>query len=289
VTTHEEEVVDPFAIFDSPEGFIGNDNPGALNAAVDSALNSDEQFPDVPDAQDTHVTLPGGILIDGELITFAEVKELTGEDEEEIARALKNGNPQRFVDVLTRQSVVRIGDQKPDRKLLKRLLTGDRDMILLQTARVTFGETHEFEGIICPGCNESVDIEFELNEIPVRKVENATDTFKVNLRSGVAEVRFPVVSDYDKASENTSLTTKERDTLLLSQVVKSIDNIPVNGQKQPVLEMGVKDRKAILDYITNHMPGPRYDEIKITHEECGTEVPLPVGIFDLFQELVYSG
>lgn len=275
---------DEWDLFDNPENFTGSDSPESLNSAITAALKED--FPEAIEASDTYVNLPGGIMIDGDLIRSAEVKELTGEDEEEIARAVKNGNANRFVEVLTRQALIRLGDEKPDKKLIKQLLTGDRDTILLQVARVTFGEVHEFTDIICPGCQKSLDIEFELKEIPIREKENATGVFEVKLRKGVAEVKFPVVGDYEIASENTSLTVKERDTVLLSRIVKTINGVAVLNKKEPVLKLGVKDRKAILDYVSENMPGPRYDKVEITHDECGAEVPLPIGVFDLFQELV---
>lgn len=288
-TSEQSDLFTEYGFDETNTERIGSNNLVALNASAEAILTDDEdKLPEIPEKEDNYVKLPGGIWIDGELIVDAEVKELTGEDEEEIAKAMKNGNPVRFVEVLTRQGVVSIGGQKPDRKLLKRLLTGDRDAILLHVARVTFGETHEIEGLVCPGCDEKIDIEFELKEIPIRQAEDPEQkTFNIKLRNGTdAVVRFPIVSDYDRISENRELTTKEQDTILLSQVVQRIGDKEVKNQSAPVRALGIKDRKTILEHIAKTMPGPRYDEITFTHEECGVEVPLPIGVFDLFQDLV---
>ncbi|MBK6019636.1 hypothetical protein, partial [Streptomyces sp. MBT53] len=83
--------------------------PETVNAQVQKALGeSIGNIPSVPEPSDSHVTLPGGIYWDGDLLRHAEVREMTGDDEEELARV--KGSLARWVSVLLERCVVRIGD-----------------------------------------------------------------------------------------------------------------------------------------------------------------------------------
>ena len=80
-----------------------------INALTKKVLTSMNSAPVIDDLPDTSVTLPAGAVIDGKVYTTAEVRELTGEDEEALAKARMTGNGAKFVSVLLQRGTVSIG------------------------------------------------------------------------------------------------------------------------------------------------------------------------------------
>jgi hypothetical protein len=58
--------------------------------------------------------------------------------------------------------------------------------------------------------------------------------------------------------------------------------MPVVGQSQ-VRNLGIKDRRDILEEIAKRNPGPQLSEIKKACDTCGLEVELPLTLADLFR------
>src|SRR5215467_8524235 len=88
------------------------ENPEKANAEI-AALLDDTKKPDIPmidlPAGDV-IDLPGGLIKGGKVIRSVRVKELTGEDEESIAKASLSGKIHPFIDRLIRCGVVQVGD-----------------------------------------------------------------------------------------------------------------------------------------------------------------------------------
>lgn len=284
----------PFDPFDGLE--IEPVDHGQMNAATDAVLSDDAEFPDIDPPADTFVDLPGGLFLEkdgvGVLVTTAEVRELTGEDEEIIAKAAKSRNLLSYVRALLRQGLVRLGADEITDSVLDKLLMGDRDAILVGISRATFGEKLEYKEFRCPFCEENIDVEYELDDIPIRELKDRNQRrHEVPLRNGrTATVRMPNLADETKIYADPNLTGPERDTLFLANVVLSIskegeETLHVQGKKELVKQLAIRDRKALLEYIGKTMPGPRYDEVKFVHEDCGNEVHLPVTVDALFPEL----
>lgn len=233
---------------------------------------------------DTTVVLPGGLLVGEELLTIAEVRELTGEDEEALAKS--GGNLYKFLATILERGVVKVGDKAASPTVLRNLLIGDRDALLLGVRRATFGNDVEVPEYSCPSCGELVgDISISLTDIPVKTLDDPlVRSFEVPLRKGVAVVNLPNGGDQQALFQNEKLTAAEQNTLLLSRVVES-----VNGKKIVTLkearDLGVVDRKSILDALAKKQPGPQYDEVKFDHEACGEEVTVALTVMDLFRGL----
>jgi hypothetical protein len=166
---------------------VASDNPELANKIIEKVLAGDSvteaaalygvAFTDLPD---THVELPGGFLdSDGTLVRTAEVRELTGFDEEALAKA---ATPAKVMHLLLQRGVVKVGDQKPDQSTFNSLLAGDRDMLLLAIRKATYGPDIDFT-VICPECGETVDLNIDLNDVEVKTLSEASDRyFDVDLR-----------------------------------------------------------------------------------------------------------
>lgn len=276
-------------------------DPEAAKAALDSiqdALASPMPVADLP--PDDTVVLPGGLVHKDGLIRHVTVRELNGEDEEALAKAIQHPNQYRFVDQLLRCGVDRVGDltHEESLKVLGGMLVGDREEILLGIRAATYGETVEVFNWICPECGGKVDeLGFSVKEDIKRDklVDPASESeFTIKLR-GEASARVRLVTgDVQLAVyEMTDLTTPQRNDIVLSKCVETYTDrrgmehlIP--GFPSMVRKMSTADRQTILREITKRQPGPRYNDIRFEHDGCGKEVSLALGITDFFRDLLIA-
>ena len=262
------------------------DNPNLANQIVDEALGRVEKEAAKPRVKidtppDTMVELCAGIQdpFNG-LITNAEVRELNGADEEAIAKAADTGKA--LLTILER-ATVKLGGKPADSETLDMMLSGDRELLLLTIRRVTFGDEITFEGNLCSKCTDTQKITVDLNkDVPLRKLEGDR-TFTVKGKSGVFELMLPNGSVQKQLVNSANKTTAELDTLVLKGCVKSINGNPVIDADS-VRQLPIKDRRDILKAISDRNPGPQLNDVTKSCPNCGSEVPLPLTLADLFQE-----
>jgi hypothetical protein len=274
-------------------------NPGEANAAIAAVLSavqgSEVAKPEIVLPAGGSFRLPGGYVLAGDYASVrydAEVRELTGADEEIITKA-RNSGIGKFVTALLQCGTVSVGDSNADPAVLSNLLLGDRDMLLLEIRRATYGDEIVWDQFSCPFCGEEFRLSVTLDEIPIRTLDDPSQrVFEVSLRRGrKAFVRLPVGSDQEAILAIAERANEsEQNTLLLSRCVISI--VEADGTENAVTQntefaraLGIVDRKTILDAIEERQPGPQYNDIKFTHEACGKEVPLFISAGDLFQGL----
>lgn len=279
------------------QGFVNPmENPAMANAQIAAALGEGPVAkPEIALPASGGVTLPGGLVLgmDYNNVRYdAEVRELTGADEETITKARQTGIG-KFISALLACGTVSVGDQKASPALLANMLLGDRDMLLLEIRRATYGDTIEWDQFSCPFCGEEFHLSVGLDEIPVRRLENSGDrSYTLDLRKGrKVRVRLPVGSDQEAILAVAERTVaSEQNTLLLSRVLISVieadgTETAVSGNPDFARSLGIVDRKTILDSIDERQPGPQYNDVKFTHDACGKEVPLFISAGDLFQGL----
>jgi len=271
------------------------EDPEGVNRAVQRALADANPVPDPVPPPATMVELPGGLLHAGNLICTAEVRELTGEHEEALARAAqgKPGNLLYFMNTLLECGVVRFGTEDPNdtRKLLKDTLVGDRDALIIGIRRATYGNDLEMEQWQCPECEQLSDLMLPLDELPVKKLDDPVQQhFTVPLRFGrSAEVRLATGADQLAVFDNSSLNAAERDTILLGKCLVALSGADgvrnvVTGLSNAVSrQLGVKDRHDILRELRERQPGPEF-KMTMTHDACGKETEVSIGLGDLFRD-----
>jgi len=274
-------------------------NPGAAQAALDDVKSAAKSpLPTAEFPPDDMVKLPAGYLHEGELIRRVTVRELTGEDEEALARAIQNPNPYHFLDVLVSCGVERLGTLSREASLaiLPDLLVGDRDEIILGIRRVTYGDTVEVFNWLCPDCGRRIDkIEFSLtDDVERTTMQNPADEsrFEVKLRNNAsAIVNLCTARVLAATYEVDGLTLPQRNDIMLSKCVELWTDSKgqrhlIPGFPSMVRQMSTVTRQTILRELSKRQPGPRYNEIRFKHEECGSEVTLALGIADLFRDLL---
>jgi hypothetical protein len=274
---------------DDNEGFVSPfDNPTAM-AAMEQILADDpanEPKPEIDAPADGYVQLAYGVTVDEKLVTEVEVRELTGEDEERLAKAKTSSDPTKFYNTILESGTVSVGGKDPE-DVLPNMLVGDREALFLGIRKATYGPDVEMGDIYCAECDEEFEGSVSVDDVPVRPLKGET-TFGVPLRKGgKATVRLPVGADQIAAVQG-DMTESERNSTLLKRCVITLpqggEDMPVAGFPSLVLNLGIADRKRILDEIHKRQPGPRYDEVVIEHE-CGNRIPVLLGMGALFPGL----
>lgn len=282
------------------EGFV---NPADLGADVSNqqianilSLTEDGPaelpIPSIPDQPETFLTLPAGLLLpDGTLIKDVEVQELKGEHEEKITRIRQSGDAYKFFQSVLECGVTKIGSLDATPELLKDLLVGDREYLMLGIRNATFGPTVELGNSVCFDCGEHFVMAVELSDIPVRPLGDEGRKFEFTLRKGSkAEVTLPNGHNQAQYLSDGDLTEAERTTALLQQCVEML--VTVDGEKHPIKafpqlvreNLGIADRKALVQEINERQPGPLYNEVVHTHT-CGHETEVEVGLGAMFPGL----
>jgi hypothetical protein len=279
------------------EGFVSPvDNPAVLGE-ITKALTDTVKQPEAEMPPDTLVMLPGGLIRGSSVIKQVEVRELTGEHEEALARASRAQNSVvHFINTLLECGTVRYGTEDPGRTsdFLKDTLVGDRDAIVMGIRRATYGEKIELEGWQCPECGNASDLTIPLSDIPIQELEHPDKdaVFDVPLRRGrIAEVRLANGADQSAVFAAADITGAERDTILLSKCLLAIRDkdgtrhITSGHAGALARNLSLPDRHAVLRQLTKRQPGPKFGELKFTHQDCGKEVELVLGLADLFRDL----
>lgn len=264
-------------------------NGDVTNALVASVLaESVGAAPVIEDPEDTHVELPGGLYWDGDLIRTAEVRELTGEDDEKLASV--TGSLVRWLTAMLERAVVRIGDETPTPAMIRRLLIGDRDALLLGIRIATFGRDITLTNVVCPHCDEALDATIDLTTVDKVTLDNPAPRHEhlVPLRrGGVATVRLPDGEAQELVFAENSGTSAQRATKLLAHCLVSVTDktATLSTLKGAALAKSLNwaDRQTLSNYLTKTQPGPRLDDIRFVHEACGEEVRLPLTVPELFR------
>lgn len=270
------EKVDPFV------------DPERANAAVDAVLAPPTPLMAYPRPRDIELTSGWINPQDGQVYRNARVRELNGADEEFIAReTLRQGlSGPVFADVVLRRAVEAIGPVEDVTPLiLDSLLVGDRIQLVLEIRRQTFGDNWRIDGLICRLCMQPFNIIIELDkDIRYRPMKDPHQrTVEVELRGGrTALLRLVTGVMHKLALSDTKKSVPEQNTILIDQCLMSIDGIMVT---EPMAQqMGMQDRKTLMDAINSSQPGPIMEEVSIPCENCGQEAMYTIGLADLFRD-----
>lgn len=238
------------------------------------------------------IELPAGIrFADNEWRTLT-VRELTGMDEERLAK-VKPASVQDYMTELLKIGIQMIGGtpvaQLPMPLIIDQMLVGDRDAALLGLRRATYGSDLEIKGLTCPECSEDFDVLIDLEEeIPVRKLEAGGDRYVTvpTRRMGDCNLRFVTHGDMVELSKKQR-TGPEQDTVLLSRTLvavkgKSVAELPYETEDL-VRNLGSADREAMITALTEAQPGPDLREVKVECPGCGLSAPAGLTLANLFR------
>jgi hypothetical protein len=259
-------------------------NPDLVNNLVEKALSEPTTVnePKIISPSENTVELPGGLITSsGEVLRTAEVRELTGKDEEVIS---KSSSIAKAMATLIDRGTVSIGGYPADENSLYKILAGDRDALLLGIYKATFGNTVDIPAF-CGGCSDAKVVSVDIDEdVQIRKLEDPAEDVKFTVKGkrGDIVVRLPDGRVQKKLVDNSDKTQAELATVLLENVVLSIGGSQVLGKSQ-VQNLSLVDRRKVLSEIDDRVPGPRMQDISVECPDCGEQVGVPINFGTLFR------
>jgi hypothetical protein len=261
-------------------------NPDLANKLASDAMKAapqeEQQETLIRIPSEVVVDLPGGYISpDGEVYRTAEVRELTGKDEEAI---IKTNNFARAISTMVSRATVKIGDVPATDDILEKILIADRDVLVMGIYRATFGDSLEVK-TYCETCEEDKTAGISVTEdIPITYLEDPLEDREITVKGRRDEytVILPENRINKELMANSSKTIPQLDTLLLEYCVTKINGRPTMGKSQ-IENIGLADRKLLLKTIIEKTPGPKFDDIKVECPDCGGEVVVPISIGSLFR------
>jgi hypothetical protein len=148
----------------------------------------------------TRVRLPNGFWVDGSRHLDAQVRPLTGLDEEFLLDGAVELAPAARATALLARCVLRLGPVDPVREDDIRALTiGDREALLLDVHQLTFGDRIQ-STVSCPSCGERLDLDFLSSDVRVPTRPEATSSYEVRLEmdDGAYRIRFRLPTGADQ-------------------------------------------------------------------------------------------
>lgn len=266
-----------------PEVFSTAVDPD-LASAQSAAFLSQSGMPEIETPSPGVVRLPGGFLDpNGVLHQHAEVRELRGRDEERLARIDPEENLPLWLTTLLDCGVVALGGVKPSPEMLRLLLIGDREQIILGIRIATYGNEVPMT-VRCPNCGHEEAVGIELDkDVPVKTMENPLEReFPVVLKDGsTAVIGLPNVGVQDDVMAATKSTVADDTNLTLSRCLSTINGRPVTLEQ--VRDLGLQDRKTLMKFINEQQPGPDYGGVRLPCEKCGRPMSVFLSLADLFR------
>jgi hypothetical protein len=251
----------------------------SLAGAANSAIA--DEVPSIDKSPDTSVKLLRGLLNPETLTweTTAEVKEITGEDEEVLASldSKEDLSYSDYLNELLKRAVISIGSLSIAKNphLIDDLLIGDRDLLFLGVVRAAYGRAREMQ-LTCGTCQKDNDVTIDL--IDDFKVEtnnvDLTQPISVVLKNG-EEVLFsyPTSGDGRYASKKGK-TVAEQNTLIIARCL--IDSMDRDSRESWAKKLNIADRKKITKAITSVQPGPRMGEVETQCAHCDTNLTVVI-------------
>lgn len=187
--------------------------------------------------------LPGGMLIEGRWAREAAVRPLNGRDEEWLA-GWERSVPSAFVQsALLERCVTRVGGVQADAALIKRMLVGDRDYLLLCLRRLCLGPTFDAT-TECPACQSRIDLSFGADDIPVEERPQRAPSLVADVARSdgtVAHVRYHLPTGRDQ--EVAALASAaDRTTALIASCVEAVDDVEDAGAATRLLDSSAAEQ-----------------------------------------------
>jgi hypothetical protein len=144
------------------------------------------------------VTLPGGLFVEGERRQDALLRPLTGEDEAFLLEDAAGLSPAARTTALLARCLERLGPVEPvDANAVRALTAGDREALLLELRRLSFGERLECV-LSCPdpACGEAMEVELRAGDLLLAPYEDARPEYDEE----AARFRLPNGGDLEAAA-----------------------------------------------------------------------------------------
>jgi hypothetical protein len=244
--------------------------------------------PLIQNSMEPTITLPRGLMYNGTWHTQVTVRELTGVDEEVLARVK---TVQDMFDNVIALGVVRVGTLEmaqmtlPERQgALQSLLLGEREQLYLAVVQATYGDDKVLK-YTCPACEEVQDLTITLSEdFKPRVVEDVDRTeFTYVTSKGVNIAYRPAIgADQIEALQRKGASPAEQNSIILSRCIKTVEGQIVVNPIEYARALPMRDRTTLLDLLIERQPTVDLS-VTINCAVCREEQTISLGWGDLFR------
>jgi hypothetical protein len=239
-----------------------------------------------PRAREFECELPiGHVDDDGRVHATAVLRKLTGHEESLLADRKLRSNGGRLVTELLASCVRRLGDIEPvPRRLIAELSSPDRNYLLLQLRKFTFGSEIE-SAYRCPYCGETTSLVQDLDELPVhRDGASGRSGIVVELEDGYADrdgevyttmsFRLPTGVDEEKIASTVRDNASRGMSALLARCLTAVGDMPPEQREglgtKLVSDLTMSDRALIERRFRSELPGVDLTT-EVDCEHCGRD------------------
>ena len=213
------------------------------------------------------ITLPGGLLLaDGRRLDQAVLAPLTGREEEWLVSHPDTPNAFAVTHLLA-SCLLGLGDAPVTPEMVRALLVGDRDYLMLQLRRLTLGDRVQAV-FTCPSCAAKMDVDFSSSEVPVDR-HAQTQAYHAADVGPARSIRFRLPTGADQEAV-LSVPPEDRVSALLARCVEQ-GAIPLSDDEIRAVSSAMESR------------APRVDlELDLVCPECGHPFAAPCDMTALF-------
>src|SRR2546423_5681488 len=202
--------------------------------------------------------LPGGLVLsEDRRLSEAELRPLTGYEEEWLAR--HHGVPSApAVTRLLNACLVRLDDVTRSQELVRRILVGDRDFLMLQLRRMTLGEKISAV-VVCPACSAQMDVDFKASDVQIDRHPQTGMTYTLEFNPGEEPGRT-VCFRLPTGADQEDILGLDADSAVDVLLVRCL----VDDGGEP---LSAEERIAVIDAM--EQLAPKIDlELDLTCPEC---------------------
>lgn len=236
--------------------------------------------PLIDDPTNPIVTLFRGYFDGVRFHADARVKELTGGDEEAIARMVGASSTTQYMNAVLAYGVSQLGSTDLEVMtaaervgIIDTLLVGEKEMLFLAILRVTYGDQREVT-VQCMSCQAKNEVFFSISDdIPTKPLDDPQKSeYEYTMRNGdTITYRLVTGADQAEASRRPNISAPEESTIILSRVLLTRNGTDVVDTTKFVRGLGAGDRRGWLQELTGKQPGPYFEEVKLPCATCGAE------------------
>jgi hypothetical protein len=242
-----------------------------------------KQTPEVKMGETTFDLLVG--LTEGEVVhKEVTMREMTGNDEEAVAKPEIRGNYGKVITTLLANCITRIGGlQKTQMHIskwencIKSLYLGDRDYCLLKLRELTYGNEMKI-ATKCPSCRMSLNLEFFLEELEIRQF-NGEDPARIpfelpkgyNLNGTIYTKGFfklPTGADQEYLDTMARKNPGLANTTLISKCFYELEDLKLG--LNTFRDLSQRDRDYMLETLYENNFGPKF-LMTVNCDGCGEE------------------
>lgn len=209
------------------------------------------------------------------------IRELTGEDEEEIAKNENRKNGSMIVRTILERCVESIGTIEKSsmpknkwREVIQKLLIGDQDYALLQIRKESMGDEIAVSNI-CPRCGEKLNTIIEVDELPILPFSGQRE-ISFELPKGykdkegqlhtMGKLRYPDGFDREILDQVARKNLGLANTMLLTRIITEFDGLKVTDDL--LRKFSMRDREYLVNLLQENKFGVDLT-VEITCTACG--------------------